>query len=180
MYQIILPHAFTSSRWKNGGGVVHEIIRDNVNDPWQWRISLADVTSDGPFSLFEGMTRILTVVDGNGLNLLTPECELAARRFQPVEFAGDIPVESRMVSGGVRNLNVIYSPAKMIASVVVLAGPKVIPAGPGQTGLFCLAGPIEADGQTVPTGAFALGNGGNICLPRRTHAAILKLTERRS
>lgn len=178
MYQIVMPQDFASSRWKNGGGVTHEILRDNVNDPWQWRISIAEVASDGPFSRFEGMSRILTVIDGNGLDLHTPEGVLAARRFRPLGFAGDTPVECRMLAGPVRNLNVIYDSAHVTVSVVVVAGPDDISAGPGQTGVLCLAGSVAAEGRTVPAGAFALGTGGNICLSGRAHAAILRLTER--
>ena len=34
-----------------------------------WRLSIAEVDEDGPFSLFEGMARILTVIDGKGMVL---------------------------------------------------------------------------------------------------------------
>ena len=40
-----------------------------IADDGAWRISLADITVDGPFSVFPGRHRLLTVVDGPVLGL---------------------------------------------------------------------------------------------------------------
>ncbi|MCC0065056.1 MAG: HutD family protein [Defluviimonas sp.] len=177
-YRIFPPQGFATSRWKNGGGVTHEILRDTVNDPWQWRISIAEVASDGPFSRFEGLSRILTVIEGNGLDLHTPDDMLAARRLQPLAFSGDTPVESRMVDGPVRDLNLIYDSRHVSASVEVVAGPQDVSAGPGKTGVLCLGGTVAAGGEPVPAGAFALGEGGCIRLSAGAQAAIVRLQDR--
>ena len=58
--------------WKNGGGVTRDVAiapPDAGLDTFDWRISFADVASDGPFSPFPDIDRTLTVVDGEGLAL---------------------------------------------------------------------------------------------------------------
>ncbi|MBM7325185.1 HutD family protein, partial [Agrobacterium sp. S2] len=46
--------------WKNGGGVTTEIIvhpaKASMAD-FDWRISMANVAQDGPFSIFPGVDR---------------------------------------------------------------------------------------------------------------------------
>lgn len=62
--------------WKNGGGVTREIAAGPEGagmDTFAWRVSLADVGADGPFSVFPEVTRVLTVVDGAGMELTAGE-----------------------------------------------------------------------------------------------------------
>ena len=58
--------------WKNGGGVTTEIAVFPANaglEDFEWRLSMATVASDGPFSLFAGIDRTLAVLEGEGLVL---------------------------------------------------------------------------------------------------------------
>jgi environmental stress-induced protein Ves len=58
--------------WKNGGGVTREIavFPDGAgSDDFIWRISVADVTAGGPFSVFPGIDRYIAVIDGKGMTL---------------------------------------------------------------------------------------------------------------
>lgn len=55
------------SPWKNGGGETAEILCHPQGagfGDFNWRISTARVASSGPFSTFEGIDRILTVLEG--------------------------------------------------------------------------------------------------------------------
>jgi environmental stress-induced protein Ves len=56
----------TPTPWKNGGGLTWQIASDpsSAGYDFGWRISLAQVTADGPFSSFPGVDRILTVLEG--------------------------------------------------------------------------------------------------------------------
>ena len=59
----------TPRPWKNGGGVTREIAAHPPEaglDGFDWRLSMADVASDGPFSAFPGIDRTLTVIEGAG------------------------------------------------------------------------------------------------------------------
>lgn len=78
--------------WKNGGGVTREIATGRVSggEPgWGWRVSLAEVAADGPFSLFPDTDRVIAVIDGKGMDLVRPDgTTLALEPFQPTRFAG--------------------------------------------------------------------------------------------
>lgn len=186
MFQILTPDDFTTSPWKNGGGVTHEIAREGAGEgpggAWRWRLSIAEVASDGPFSRFEGMARILTVIAGAGLILQMPERAIEALPLQPVAFSGDTPLTSRMISGPIRDFNVIYDPVRVDASVEVLRGPCRRGVGAGQVGVLCLAGRVVVVGQVLAQGGFALGfataSSDEIVLPEGAICAVVRLVLR--
>ena len=158
MFKITPPDHFITVPWKNGGGVTHEIARSHISEDWHWRISMAEVASDGPFSIFAGLSRILTVIDGNGIALHTPDAILDAGPLKPVHFSGDTPINSVMTDGPIRDLNVIFDANHVSADVVVVAGPKTIKAPSELTGLFHLKGVFTSQGigccnAALPSGA---------------------------
>lgn len=101
-----------STPWKNGGGVTTEIA---VFPPgadlgaFGWRVSLATVDADGPFSCFDGVDRVLTVLSGEGIVLeidgATPKRLTPATL--PTAFPGDVPADARLMAGTVTDLNVM-------------------------------------------------------------------------
>jgi environmental stress-induced protein Ves len=98
--------------WKNGGGVTTEIavFPDGAClDDFGWRISMANVASDGPFSLFPGVDRTLAVLEGEGMVLSVEgqgERNLT-RATQPFSFAADKPTSARLIAGPIVDLNVM-------------------------------------------------------------------------
>ncbi len=97
--------------WKNGGGVTREIATFPEGagfDDFGWRLSIADVASDGPFSIFEGVDRTLVLLDGAGVNL---RCGSAEHRLRAqgdmAAFDGGAATASQLVSGSVRDFNVM-------------------------------------------------------------------------
>ena len=179
MFRIVTPDRFVTSPWKNGGGVTHEILRREAFGKWLWRLSIAEVEVDGPFSRFERLSRILTVIEGNGVDLHTPDGVLQARALKPVRFSGDLPVESRMVDGPIRDLNVIYDPEQVEAEVTIIECAGSFAAGPGETGFLNLRGRVTAQSDDVPVGAFAFGTDGEIDLAPGAAGLLVMLRERR-
>jgi uncharacterized protein len=113
--------------WKNGGGETREIAAFPPGarlDDFLWRISMATVATDGPFSLFPGIDRVLTVVDGDGLDL---DVDGVSHRLMPesapLAFPGDVPAGARLVGGVVTDVNVMTQRGQGSASVTVLTGP---------------------------------------------------------
>jgi environmental stress-induced protein Ves len=98
--------------WKNGGGATTEIAvspPDASLDDFDWRVSMARVASDGPFSDFTGIDRSLAVVMGAALVLTIgddPELELGVAS-DPARFAGDTPTSARLLAGEIVDLNVM-------------------------------------------------------------------------
>jgi uncharacterized protein len=97
--------------WKNGGGTTAEVAafpEGSTFDTFGWRISMADVASDGPFSLFPGIDRTLIVVEGNGIELDVEGIAYPLDRTSPkLSFSGDDITTGRLLSGPIRDLNVM-------------------------------------------------------------------------
>ena len=156
--KLLRPEDFRTTAWKNGGGITHVIAHAEEDGRTLWRLSIAEVASDGAFSVFEGLTRILTVIDGEGLDLRTPDGVLPARPLNPVRFHGECPVDARLAGGPVRDVNVMFDASRAAATVEILTGP-VRTAIDGSETAMCLAlrGDVAVDGAAVPSGSAALG-----------------------
>jgi len=89
---------FPTRPWRNGGGVSHEIAW-HAQDVW--RLSLAEITQDGPFSDYTGFDRTLTVI-GEGLRLNGAPIGPA-----PHSFRGEDAIHATLGAGPVLAFNVI-------------------------------------------------------------------------
>jgi uncharacterized protein len=120
--------------WKNGGGTTTEIAvfpPDTDFGTFEWRLSMANVASDGPFSQFPGIDRTLTVIEGKGLRLVVdgaPPIDLTPRSA-PLAFAGDVPTTASLIDGPIRDLNVMTRRGRWMHAVSrILAGEAIAPA----------------------------------------------------
>ena len=148
--------------WRNGGGVTREIAVHPQGaglDGFVWRISLAEVAADGPFSPFPGIDRTLTVIEGPGLSLDFGGGTVALPPGQPLPFPGEAPVAARLAQGPITDLNVMTrrGAARHLVTRLGLGDP--VPAG--TTALVAL-GPARigdhglAAGDTLPSMTVAL------------------------
>ena len=103
--------------WADGGGTTRELARA---DDGSWRISLADIGSDGPFSVLAGRHRVLTVVDGPVLDLDVEGEPHVVEPQRPFAFSGDARVVASVPEGQVQALNVVVDPAVVRPFVTVL------------------------------------------------------------
>src|SRR3546814_4968948 len=89
----ILTSDIMAMPWKNGGGVTREIATGGSTHlcrEWGWRVSLAEVAQDGPFSIFPETDRVIAVIDGGGMDLVAPDgATIALEPFQAVRISGD-------------------------------------------------------------------------------------------
>ncbi|WKZ56236.1 MAG: HutD family protein [Bdellovibrionota bacterium] len=73
------------------------------------RLSMAQVTQDGPFSRFEGYSRILVLLSGAGIHLnIDGTSHALTERFQSVEIRGSAAVSAKLLDGPVTDFNVIF------------------------------------------------------------------------
>ncbi len=97
--------------WRNGGGITRELIAWPDAKNWIWRISVADVASDGAFSHFEGVQRWLSILAGAGVRLSIGSEELEGVELgvgsEPFAFDGSIPVYCNLLQGAVQDLNLM-------------------------------------------------------------------------
>jgi environmental stress-induced protein Ves len=99
-------------RWKNGLGETVEIAvfpEGGSLDAFDWRVSMAQVAADGPFSAFLGVDRTLCVLEGEGVTLAIagrPEIRLT-RASEPFAFPADADTMCRLTKGAITDLNVM-------------------------------------------------------------------------
>jgi len=110
--KIIRAGSCRTTPWKNGGGSTTEIVAETPGsslDDFDWRISMARVAADGPFSEFAGIYRTLAVINGKGLMLtIGGNAPIRLERgSDPIGFAGDIPISARLTAGEITDLNVM-------------------------------------------------------------------------
>jgi uncharacterized protein len=124
MHRVLTPVDYRRTAWKNGGGrttelAVHPEAADFVH--FTWRVSIADVTKDGPFSTFDGVDRTLVLLRGAGVRLSSGDAALEIRvPFEPVTFSGDVPYECALYDGPVQDFNL------MVRRSVARAGVDVV------------------------------------------------------
>src|SRR5450830_932239 len=123
--------------WKNGGGSTEEISRDGGHglEGFGWRLSIADIGESGGFSTFAGYQRVITVINGAGMVLTVDgEEQRGLLPLQPFAFKGDSQVSCRLISGPIRDFNLIYSPQRFQARLQWIDGVRRF-FSPPQTGL---------------------------------------------
>jgi environmental stress-induced protein Ves len=134
--------------WRNGGGVTRELASHSggasagtaasEDGAWDWRVSIADVTSAGEYSPFPGMERVLTVVEGELLLLAVDGTEHPLEKYRPFRFPGSAASSSALPTGNVRNLNVIAREGafKAYTSIIELSKKRAHPVFEGQLGIL--------------------------------------------
>lgn len=109
--QILRAANYKVMPWKNGLGSTTEIAifpADAKVDDFDWRVSMAQVTSDGPFSSFPGIDRSLLVLEGDGIVLDVADHEtVRIDRNSIHSFPGDQPTSATLINGPIVDLNIM-------------------------------------------------------------------------
>jgi environmental stress-induced protein Ves len=177
---LIRPDDHQLVPWKNGKGMTREVANAMRPDGTMlWRLSLATVDRDGPFSDFTGYKRIIMLLEGKGMTLdFGPHgSAVMDRPFVPVTFDGGWPTSATLVDGPTRDFIVVTAHDGAASAVEVLkltaAGEALAPSH-SLTVLLALAGAATvetADGrQRLETGDClrldGAGQGGRIAAER--------------
>jgi len=108
--------------WANGLGTSYEVASDrNADGKWTWRVAIAPVVEDGPFSVMPGVDRELVVIEGNGMVLEVDGVSVECLPGQVVRFSGDSVTLARLVDGPVVDLGLMTVRGSVIGSMVVIA-----------------------------------------------------------
>ena len=165
--------------WKNGGGITREIAKGMIGEGIAWRISRADVGEDGAFSDFAGLMRILTIVSGGTMQLEHAGGVILADLWNPVRFDGGLPIFARLMAGPLSDLNLMFDPQRVEATVETLRGPFT---AEGSAAGICvvhgLEGRVQVGDQTVHPGDSAFLTGETISAAPGSAALVMRLTYR--
>jgi environmental stress-induced protein Ves len=120
---VLSPTDYRRMPWKNGGGQTTEIAAFPAGAglaSFVWRVSIADVLHDGPFSPFPGIDRTLVLLEGDGMRLSGDGAPIELRtRFEPVAFSGDAALHCSLIAGPVRDFNLMVRRGEARGSIVV-------------------------------------------------------------
>lgn len=158
----------TPMPWKNGGGTTREIAAWPPAaglDAFDWRLSIADIAADGPFSAFPGIDRQIVLLDGDGVRLHARDGSFDHRLVavgEPFAFAGEATVEATLLGGPTRDFNVMTRRGRCRASVAS-TGAAIDSAGVESDTtvvLYVLAGSWHCDdAQDAEAGVLTAGSG---------------------
>jgi environmental stress-induced protein Ves len=115
--------------WKNGGGSTLEYVRDPAEGDFDWRLSVARVEADGPFSPFPDVDRILVLLAGRGMDLDVDGAKVPLRSpFDHHCFGGEAVVRATLVEGATTDLNLMFRRDRWAAEFVRRDGPARVDA----------------------------------------------------
>jgi environmental stress-induced protein Ves len=139
--------------WKNGGGVTREILclpQGSSLSRFDWRVSIAHIASGGPFSVFAGIDRVITLLEGPGVHLRSHDGAIDHRLDTPLvpfAFPGDAHVQADLLGAGCHDFNVMTRRHVCTARVRVLREATPLPRS--REGLFmAVHGRWELQGET--------------------------------
>jgi len=149
--KILRAAAHRRMPWKNGGGETFEIAISPPGaalDKLEWRVSMAVVAQDGPFSIFPDIDRTLCVIDGRGMELdfgADGGIRTVTRDTAPFPFPADLRVEARLLGETITDLNVMTRRGRYRHRVDRLAidGELTLDIDAEQSLLFCEEGNVS-------------------------------------
>ena len=143
----LTPSDYTRQPWKNGKGMTTELWRLERDGQLLVRLSRASVVEDGPFSLFPGIERNLTVLTGPGFRLTGPGLSLRCDPLVPVAFPGDVEVTASETGGLQSDDFNVMTARHLPRPTVAVAQNARLPAG-GLLALYAL-GPCQMNGHNL-------------------------------
>jgi len=145
--------------WANGRGTSYEVARGG-GDPWSWRVAIAPVVEDGPFSTLPGVDRWLVVLDDAPIVLAIDGTECVAHMGEVVAFTGESQVTAALPSGPTRDCGLmvrrgaatgamqVVGPGTISGSMLVAVGDAVVQVDGTDVRLEC-GDALIGDGPTV-------------------------------
>ena len=155
---ILRDHA--SMPWPNGAGITYEVVRFPETGDFDWRISLADIDSDCPFSVLEGIDRWIVLMEGDHMVLTNPDATHRIDEGAPFFYPGEIPFDCTLGGGPAKDLNIMTRRTKTKSHVeMITAGSHTIDASSGVHILIGMTGESTVDGDALNYRAAAVITG---------------------
>ena len=149
------------SPWRNGGGVTRELACWPPGSvPWAWRMAVAEVAHDGPFSDFAGIERWFAVLAGGGVRLtIGGQAHELTRASAPLCFDGGVATDCRLLAGATQDFNLMLRGDQATARMVRLSGSlDVVLEAPTTVAVYAIdsAARVTLDQRTLTVAADSL------------------------
>lgn len=147
--EVITPAQWQTQRWQNGGGITHQLCRQDDEHGLLWRLSIAEVASDGPFSRFDNIDRIIMLLTGAGFSLhgVGANPQVLDTPLKPFAFTGEAAIHCTLLKGAVRDFNLMTRRDTVQAQLQVLTignAVQTLPLSP-QTLIYIAGGSVNAE-----------------------------------
>lgn len=122
------PTNYRTMRWKSGNGLTAEIVisPDHASlqeNNFNWRLSSANFSEDGHFSIFTGYRRYLSLIDGSKVTLNFKESTKILNLNEVIEFRGEENVFCEVHKQSIQDLNFIFNPQTIKARFDIFSTP---------------------------------------------------------
>ncbi len=164
--------------WANGLGTTAEVCQwPTGRADWTWRLSIADVACDGPFSVMPGVDRHIAVAQGVGMGLIVDGAEEVRmdRTSPPLSFSGDVTTTSRLLDGPIADLNLMVRRSRAVGRLTVtrVAEGQLIALDRDTVAAVVLEGSVVVGGSTLEPFDAALFDGGDTTTLFADSAAVV-------
>lgn len=114
--------------WANGLGTTAVIARVPGTDDWAWRLSIADVVTDGPFSSLPDVDRWIAVATGTGMVLTVDgAATLLTASSDAFAFDGGATTSCRLLDGPIHDLNLMLRRSRATGTLDVVTTDSPVP-----------------------------------------------------
>lgn len=185
MLRILRNTDYRSRPWKNGGGTTRDIL---VSPPgasleeFDWRLSLAQVDRDGPFSRFDNVDRTLVLLSG-AMTLHEPDRRIELVRGEPVEFPGERSIEAILNGGSTLDFNVMTRrgrAAQIVKREIIGKRMNIQSSGRIMIVVFALEEGLSVEGQSMnayDTAVIGEQSVANVTSADRVAALIVRIVD---
>jgi environmental stress-induced protein Ves len=124
--------ALEATPWRNGAGVTREIASGQwqppdpaagaqQTTPWDWRVSVADIAQEGPFSIFANTDRQAALASGQALQLRSGAAVLRFDALGDVHrFPGEEALSAQLPGGPVQLFNLMTRRGRATATLAAV------------------------------------------------------------
>jgi uncharacterized protein len=123
--------------WKNGGGITREVAiwpTGATPGEFDWRVSIAEIAVAGPFSVFAGIDRRMSVLKGRlSLKIQAQPAVILSPDSAVIAFPGEAPVFATPLGATVTDLNVMTRRGRCTADLTRHAAAVVLEPRGGTT-----------------------------------------------
>lgn len=170
--------------WKNGMGRTREIAvfpagADMAS--FVWRISVAEVDSAAPFSLFAGIDRHIALLDGAGFSMTLDGARTHRldRPYVPFAFPGEASVAVSLIGGATRDFNLMLRRGQAVGRIDAWHAPGHHETGNDIALIYCARGAVDIVDGVLQTGDALLSPPPGTTLELRDDTVVLTVSVER-
>lgn len=162
--------------WANGLGTTAVVARHPDTDDWAWRLSIADVVADGPFSSLPDVDRWIAVASGAGMVLIVDGADTVLTAASGAfAFDGGAVTSCRLLDGPIHDLNLMLRRGRATGTLEVVTAESPVPLE-GITACVVLGGTASIAGVHLDAHDAVIDDAGTLVPIGAARIALIRIT----